>query len=211
MSTFVPSAAARCAALALLGFALSACRGRDDAAAPSTATATTPAAGAARADSQYAPAAMIARFRQQQAPARVTAFGSDASTSRDALVARYVHALEHADTAAFRAMRLSLGEFAWTYYADAPLAKPPYELDPDVMWMQISAQSDRGLTRALQRFGGRPFGLTTTRCEAPTTSGALRFHTCTITGTITGRAVALPLSIVERDGRFKFVGYANQL
>jgi hypothetical protein len=93
------------------------------------------------------------------------------------------------------------------------MAQKPYELDPDVMWMQIGSQSQRGLTRALARFGGHPLGATRTACEDPKPAGALRLHACTLTWRPAGASAdfAMPLSIVERDGRFKFVGYGNKL
>jgi hypothetical protein len=177
--------------------------------ATKSAADSTPVAAAP--DSQYTPTAMIAAFRRK-AGAQTLRLGPGAATHRDTLVTRYVHALERADTAAFRAMQLDVGEFAWLYYLDSPMARTPYELDPDVMWMQIASQSTRGLTRALARFGGRSLGTTATTCEAPTVSGSLRLHACSVTlRPSDAPAVVLPLSIVERDGRFKFVGYGNPL
>ena len=167
---------------------------------------------ASTADSQYTPAAMVAAFRAK-VPDHPTRLGAGATTDRDALVAGYVRALERSDTAAFRAMRMDVGEFAWLYYLDSPMARAPYELDPDVMWLQISSQSTRGLTRALARFGGDPLGTPTPTCEPPKLAGALRLHTCALTlrAPDTRTDVTIPLSIVERDGRFKFVGYGNGL
>jgi hypothetical protein len=155
---------------------------------------------------------MIAALRGKLAdhPARL---GGGATTDRDSLIARYAHALERRDTSAFEPMRLGIGEFAWLYYLDSPMAQRPYELDPDVMWMQLSAQSARGLTRALQRFGGSSLGTWRSTCAEPTTHGALRLHDCHFAFHPGGGAAefTLPLSIAERDGRFKFVGYGNPL
>lgn len=198
----MPPARSRAArrALATLLAVAAACGG------DSTPTPTAQASTTARADSQYLPAVMAARFRAR-VPEHPTHLGDGAATDRDTLVARYVRALERADTAAFRRMRLSVSEFAWLYYLDAPLAQQPYALDPEVMWTQITAQSDRGLSRAVERFGGRPFGLTAATCKPATPAGGMRLHTCEVVG----REITLPLSLVERDGWFKFVGYGNQL
>jgi len=191
---------------ALVCMALGACRGAD---ARTDAPTTTPTAAS---DSQYTPAAMVAAFRAKVAD-HPTQLGAGATTRRDALVAGYVRALAHSDTAAFRAMQMTVGEFAWLYYLDSPMARKPYELDPDVMCLQISSQSTRGLTRALARFGGHALGAPTPACEPPQTAGALRLHTCAVTlrAPDTRTDVTIPLSIVERDGRFKFVGYGNGL
>jgi hypothetical protein len=167
---------------------------------------------AAAGDGQFTPAAMVAAFRAKL-PGHPTRLGAGATTDRDALVAGYVRALERGDTTAFRAMQLDVAEFAWLYYLDSPMAQQPYELDPDVMWLQISSQSARGLTRALAHFGRHALGAPVPTCEPPKRAGALRLHACTLTlrAPDTRTDVTIPLSIVERDGRFKFVGYGNGL
>jgi hypothetical protein len=186
----------------------SACRAADTSTKSTVDSSRTPAG----ADSQYTPAEMIAAFRAKVGD-HATQLGGGATTERDSLVARYARALERADTSAFEPMRLSAGEFAWLYYLDSPMAQRPYELDPDVMWMQMSAQSARGLTRALQRFGGHSLGAWRATCPAPSARGTLRLYECTFAFHPGGAATAvtLPLAIVERDGRFKFVGYGNPL
>jgi hypothetical protein len=179
---------------------------------PTESTKVATDSTAAGADSQFTPAAMIAAFRAK-IPGHPTQLGAGAATDRGALVAGYARALERGDTTALRAMQLDVAEFAWLYYVDSPMAQQPYELDPDVMWMQISSQSTRGLTRALARFGGHALGAPAPTCEAPKAAGALRLHACTLTlrAPDTRTDVTIPLSIVERDGRFKFVGYGNGL
>jgi hypothetical protein len=124
-----------------------------------------------------------------------------------------VRGVERADTAALRPLALTVSEFAWLYYLDSPMAQKPYELDPDVMWMQISSQSQKGFVRALNVYGGKSFGAWTSTCDAPRPVGALRLHECTITLRAQGVAApaALKLSAVERDGRFKLVGFGTNL
>lgn len=178
-----------------------ACGAGDAPAAPPRSTQAVQAA-----DPQYAPAALIARFRAR-VPDHPTAFGGATAATPESLGTRYVRALEHRDSAAIAPMALSASEFAWLYYLDAPLARPPYELDPDVMWTQITAQSGRGLARALQRYGGRPFGLTAVTCAPEARSGALRLHRCVAHAA----GDSLAMGMVERGGRVKFVGFGNQL
>lgn len=180
----------------LLSLALVACR-------ESARRESTPREATASAD-PYAPATMIVAFRAR-VPERPTTL--DGAPSVDSLLARYVRGVEARDTAALRPLAMTASEFAWLYYLDSPMAQKPYELDPDAMWTQISAQSTRGLARALERLGGRPLGAWRAACAPPRVAGALRLHDCTVSAP----DVALRLSVVERDGRFKLVGFGTSL
>ena len=175
--------------------ALGGCREREPARAP-----------AAVDSNAYAPATLIARFRARVGdhPAQL---GAGAAESVDVLLARYVRGVERADTAALAALALTEGEFAWLYYVDSPMARPPYELDPETMWSQIRGQSARGLERVLARYGGRPAGARGWACAAPQPSGAIVRHDCSVT--LHGRK--LRLGVVERDARFKLVGLGTDL
>jgi len=159
------------------------------------------------ADGAYAPSVMIARFRQQ-VPERPTRLGGAADRA-DTLLAWWARGVAARDTAALRPLALTVSEFAWLYYADSPMAQRPYELDPDVMWTQISSQSARGLTRTLQRFGGRSLGAVRSACAAPRVSRALRLYDCTVA--VPDAGAMLRLSVVERAGRFKLVGFGTNL
>lgn len=149
------------------------------------------------------------RARIGPAPAHLAGF-----RSRDSLVAAFARAVDRRDTAAVRSLGLTVEEFAYLYYPDAPLAKPPYELDPETMWLQIGAESDRGAARTLARYGGR-LGFVSYRCEAaPRVSGAVTlWNGCAVTHRGPAGTVTEPLfgSIIERDGWYKFVGLSNRL
>jgi hypothetical protein len=176
---------------------------------PKTSPNNRPSATAT--DSQYMPSVMIAKFREK-VPEHPTTFGGGATTGIDSLLAHYVRGIERADTAAIRPLALTVSEFAWLYYLDSPMAQKPYELDPDVMWIQISSQSQKGFLRALDAYGGKSFGVWTRACDAPKAAGALRLHECAIGFHRSGDAPAtLKLSVVERDGRFKLVGFGTSL
>jgi len=161
------------------------------------------------ADSANAAALARMRARLGPPPAHVAGF-----RSRDSLVAAFARAVDDHDSTALRALALTVEEFAYLYYPDAPLAQPPYELDPETMWLQIGAESDRGATRTLARYGGH-LGLVSYRCEpAARVSGAVTlWNACTVTHRSAARQVTEPLfgSILERDGWYKFVGLSNRL
>jgi hypothetical protein len=86
----------------------------------------------------------IRRFRADL-PGAPAGLDAGASPSRDALVARFVQAVEALDTAAVRDMVVSRAEFAYLYYPFTRFAKLPQQLSPALVWFQIQRQ--RPLTR----------------------------------------------------------------
>lgn len=145
----------------------------------------------------------------------VSTLDDGAARSRDALVARFVRALESRDTASLRAMAITRGEFAWLYYPSTIYARPPYETGPETIWQLMSARSAGGLSRVVARVGGAPIRLLGYACAAaPKIEGPNRYHEqCYLryqrAGTDSVERRRLFGSIMERNGRFKFVGYAN--
>jgi len=138
-----------------------------------------------------------------------------ASDSRDALVGRWATALATSDTLALNAMLLDRAEFAWLYYPTSFISKPPYEAPPELLWGQLLASSNKGATDVLRRLGAQRLRVVSLQCPEPTREGAnLLYDKCLVTLQIgneapsTGRFFG---TIFERDGRFKFVGYANDL
>lgn len=138
-----------------------------------------------------------------------------AAGSRDELVQRFADALLRADTSALIRMTMNRAEFAYLYYPHTIYTRPPYELDAETTWLLSKMNSEKGLTRILQRFGGVPLDLAGYRCAAePQQEGPNRFwHACTLTTRVDGAPPVMRWfgSIWERDGRFKFVAYANDL
>ena len=133
---------------------------------------------------------------------------------RDTLVARLIRALEQGDTTAFEAMALDRAEFAWLYYPTAKVAKPPYELPPGIAWMQLREGGRKGVVRALRELGGRPLDFRGYRCDPESEAeGENRLWTgCVVTVSPRGmRPAPLRLfgKILERDGRFEVISYAN--
>ena len=156
---------------------------------------------------------MVRRFTEGLP--RADSLGGGAE-SRDQLVAAFVRALAAADTAALQRMAVNRSEFAYLYYPTSPRSKPPYDLEPGLMWFLQVQQSDRGLTLALRRLGGFPMELVGYDCGrgASHEGENIVYGPCTVRWRREqGDTVAARLftQILERDGRFKFLSYANQL
>ncbi len=159
--------------------------------------------------------AELAKFREESGASTEPAALVGGAESRDALVRDFVAALATSDSAAFRRLMISGGEFAWFYYPGHPLVAPPYNMPPALLWMQIVQRSNKGLFRALERFSGAGLELVRWSCaDAP----KFRYGPSTVWERCTvqlrgGRAPADSLQlfgeILERNGRVKFVDYTN--
>jgi hypothetical protein len=139
---------------------------------------------------------------------------SGGMASRDALIDRFVRAVEAADTAGLLEMRMSVEEFGYLYYPHTRYTAPPYELPPGLLWFQIENGSSPGLARLLDRLGGKPLGFLGYACASePVVEEQNRTWTaCSVRFQPPGeepRELALFGSILERDGVFKFMSYAN--
>ena len=135
----------------------------------------------------------------------------DGPPSRDSLVRLFERAVAKGDTTALNRLQITREEFAYLYYPDSKMARPPYELGPDMMWMQIQSQSSRGLQRLLAKKRGRRLGIRSLECQPPDRQNAVVIHQCGVRTSTDATPKQLFGSIIERDGRFKFVGYSNQL
>lgn len=164
-------------------------------------------------DSAIAPEEMLRRFRTGLDT--VIRLDSNAAPSRDLLLDRFVSAVAARDTVALRKLRLSAAEFAWLYYPSTQYLRPPYETAPDILWRLMSARSQSGMLRLVARVGGAPIRLVRYGCEAqPKVEGRNRlFEQCSVRyRRAAGDSVEqrrLFGSIIARDGRYKFVSYAN--
>jgi hypothetical protein len=139
-----------------------------------------------------------------------------AAGSRDDLVRQFLRAVSGSDTLTLNQLVLSRSEFAYLYYPTAAISKPPYEAPPQLLWGQILQASNDGLPRVLARAAGQTLALSRVTCaDSIVSEGSNRLHnTCTLTLRIgTGAPVEARWfgTIIEREGRFKFLGYANAL
>ncbi len=192
---------------------LTACRNRDSSAAYGDTVATAPEATAAASAPQPTIEQLLADFRRTVTEPAPKAMGG--ARSKEALVRRFVRSLEGADTNAFRDMALDRAEFAYLYYPESPYTHRPYRQDPALLWFMIQQGSNKGLTRLMRRMGGTPLGYVSVRCpDAAEVHGDTKlWPNCAVRRVAAaGDTVEQRLfgSIVERDGRFKFMSYANE-
>lgn len=137
------------------------------------------------------------------------------AASPTALARRFLSAVSHRDSAAFGPLVVSRAEFAWLVFPHHVYAGPPYELDPAIFWMQLTAGSAKGLGRTLERLGGRALGFRALDCQPDTLQvkgGPIRLWSSCEVRYRDGDSLQtrrLFGSIIEREGRFKLLSYAN--
>lgn len=133
--------------------------------------------------------------------------------SREELVQRLIVAIERSDTTELRGLLIDAEEFINVYYPESMYARPPYRQNPAFVWFQIQQNGAKGLTRALQRFGGKDAGSARFSCATgPVLLGAARtWENCTVDWELEPNKLQLFGSIIEHARHFKFVSYANDL
>ena len=139
-----------------------------------------------------------------------------ASASIRALVTRWTLAVASNDSAALNAMLLDRAEFAWLYYPGSRMSLAPYEAPPQLLWGQMLATSEEGAQNILKKFSANSFKIGSVRCpNPPAIEGGNRLHEGCLVRLETPNARAVEGTyfgtIIERDGRFKFVSYASRM
>ena len=134
--------------------------------------------------------------------------------SRDALVARFMSAIESGDSAALKRLLVSKDEYAFLYFPTSTYTRKPYELPPDIAWLLSEQNNLKGFVRLTRRLGGKSLGFRGYECGDPVTESENRFwRACRITyvDPTTGLHVTRALfgAIMERAGNYKFLSYAN--
>lgn len=157
---------------------------------------------------------LLARFRRTVADSPSTLVGGEASAER--LAREFLRAISSNDTVSIRRLVVNRAEFAWVYYPHTKFTKPPYELGPDLLWFQMNEASEKGIVRALRRYGGSRMRFEALSCpDSVATEGPNRITTgCLLrfaASDSTARTLQMFGSLIERDGRWKFVSYANDL
>lgn len=149
----------------------------------------------------------LARFRgADPAPAVL-----DGTQSRERLVRSAVSALARRDTVAIRSLMIDRAEFAYLFYPFTRLAQPPYEMPPDLLWMQLTMRSEKGLRKAIGTLPASRLRYAGHQCERTEREGENVLHQLCAVRLADGATVVLFGSILERGGRFKLVSWANSL
>lgn len=156
----------------------------------------------------------VRRFRAAIGGAALSQF-VDASTSRDTLVARLAAAIAEHDDQALQRTRVTAREFIDLIYPESPYTKAPFRQAPGLVWTLIEEPSNSGRRRLLANLGGKPLAITRVSCrKSPEAQGRNRlWNGCTVryvSGSDAARDGRLFGTIVERDGRFKFMSLSNQ-
>jgi hypothetical protein len=164
-------------------------------------------------DSVFPMPEMLRRFR-----AGLPAISSlrDGAPTKHNLVAQFVTALASSDRTRLGRLTLSRAEYAYVYFPNTPDVSRENGLTPQLGWDQVTLASEKGIGRALSRIGGTPATLNGILCaDGPRKSGEMTLHPgCTVRLTFRDGTTFdghLFGSIVEYAGRFKFVGYANDM
>lgn len=139
-----------------------------------------------------------------------------ASPTRDVLIERWARAIGGNDTTDLNAMIMDRAEFAWLYYPDSPMSRPPYEAPPELLWGQLLASSNKGATQLVSRFGGSRVTATRLACPTPPDTQGVNvlLSKCAVRLSAPGKPTlegVLFGTILERAGRFKFVGLSSSL
>lgn len=134
--------------------------------------------------------------------------------SRAELVRRFEKALARQDTAGLLELIVSRAEFGYFVFPESPYARPPYKTKPAIVWMQLLSDSERGLSRLLERVAHEQIRISGLQClaEAEREGRNRYWRHCTVNlrdSTGASRRLQLFGQIVERDGRMKFLSYST--
>lgn len=153
----------------------------------------------------------IRRFRA--AVPEVPAALAGGERSRDALVRRWVKAIESRDSTDLGRMLLSAAEYITFFYPESPYTRAPYRQAPGIRWALMTLTSSQGSTRVWRRHAGESLGFGGYQCDAePEIMGRNRlWKNCVLTVKSATGASAIRLfgPILERDGMFKFLTYGS--
>lgn len=157
--------------------------------------------------------AALAEFREEL-PVVTRLEGGE--TDRDALVRRFVNAVEARDTDDLAAIVMDRAEFAYLYYPTSPYTRRPTRQEAPLAWFLQLQNSQKGISRVLARYGGNALHAAGYACDAePVVSGANRiWSNCVMRLAPPGAdttAIRLFGGIIEREGRFKLFSYTNDL
>jgi hypothetical protein len=181
--------------------------------AASSACSRSEARASAPTDTLHTAEESLRRFREPLIPVDSL---SPMFATREAVARAFVAGLVANDARFVARTLLTRAEFAWLYYPDNPISRPPYELPAGIAWFELEGNSLAGLRHALATYGGRRIFFRRIDCRAePVIQGSNRlWNGCAVTVSVDGeRDVPVRMfgSVLERGGRFKLVTAANDL
>jgi hypothetical protein len=138
----------------------------------------------------------------------------DGEASISEVIETLARTVAMSDTTRLRTMVMTRQEFAWLYYPTSRYTRAPTVQEPALAWFLHVQQSQKGATRLLNRFGGRPMRVLSNSCAEPVTEGLNRvWHDCIQRVISDNDTLQLRLvgGIYERGGTFKILTYANDL
>lgn len=177
---------------------------------PGDASATTPPSQG-QGGSLYSIDSALTLFRAGLEP--VTELES-AQPSIDSTVRRFARMVEQRDTATMRAMVMTRREFAYLYYPTSPFTRKPTLQEPGLAWFLHINSSQKGASRLLDRFGGKPLRIAGKECKNPRIEGENRlWDDCVQRIVVESDTIVMRLfgGMYERAGRFKILSYSNDL
>lgn len=165
-------------------------------------------------DSILPPDEALRRFTADL-PSRPTRLANGVA-SRDALVRRWIAAVEANDSLTLIRLAVNRPEFALLVYPSSPYTRAPMRQPPAIIWQQISNATIQGYRRTLGRLGGKPLGVVGWSCPAPVElQGKNRiWRDCAVRRVRSlGDTVSQRLfgPIIERDGVYKFVTLSSEM
>ncbi len=192
-----------------LGLALLAAVMASSACSRSDARATT----VAPSDTLHSSEESLRRFRHTLTPVESLA---PVFKSKEDLARAYVAAILSSDMRGIAQTLMTRAEFAWVYYPENPLSRPPYELPAGLAWFELEGNSLAGVRRALATYGGRGVVLRELQCSlAPVEQRTNRLWNGCVAVLRhedgSDAEVRMFGTILERGGRFKLVTAANDL
>ncbi len=162
-------------------------------------------------DSVFPPEEMLRRFQAESGVAVTALTGGERSI--DALLTRYWSTLVAGDTMALTPLVASQREFAYLYFPES--RELTDGVPPAISWLMLTSNSGRGLTRALREAAGSDPVARGVVCQ-PLELQAGRSRIVGPCGVIRTRAGApdtlwFVKHVIERDGVFKLMSFANDL
>lgn len=165
-------------------------------------------------DSALPIAELLTRFQATLPDSPTTLVGGAAAP--EALTRALFTAVAASDTNALRALIVTRSEFGFLYYPHSQFTRAPYELAPDLVWLTTVSASEKGAGRFLARYGGRALRFEQLLCgDTAQTEGPNRIQRgCRVRFAVPDsgvREVQLFGALLSRDGRTKFLSFANDL